>query len=101
MGPHRALRRVVLAVVWVVRERRDPVAAVEVPWSALDLRSLVIAVLLLPVAVLLFRAGEGIDGMIRLGTAATILQWILLTQALSAPSAGPLDYQRQAAETTA
>jgi hypothetical protein len=42
-------------------------------------------VFLLPVAIVLFRLGEGIDWTTRFATAATLLQWILLTQALSDP----------------
>ena len=78
-----------LAVLWVVRERREPAPQREVPWRAVGYRSLIGAVVLLPIAAFLFRVGEGFDWTTRLATAVTILQWILLTQALSTPPAAP------------
>ena len=86
-----------LAALWVMRERRWPAPKREVPWSAVGYRSLIGAVVLLPIAAFLFGAGEGFDWTTRLATAVTIVQWILLTQALSTPpaasSAGPRSFR--------
>lgn len=71
-----------LAVWWVIRERRGGPSS-PAPWSDIHWKSLAAAVLLLPVAVVFFRMGEGIDWPTRVATAATILQWVVLTQALS------------------
>jgi hypothetical protein len=71
-----------LAVRFVISERREPPPS-PAPWNDIHWKSLAAAVLLLPVAVVFFRLGEGIDGPTRIATAATILQWIVLTQALS------------------
>lgn len=75
----------VLAITWIARERSSPHPREETKWTAVDLRALALAVLLLPVTIVLFRVGDGIDWPTRFATAATILQWILLTQALSNP----------------
>jgi hypothetical protein len=72
-----------LAIRWVLRERRAPGRPEPARWGAVHWSTLGLAGLLLPVAIVLFRLGEGIDWTTRLATAATILQWILLTQALS------------------
>lgn len=72
-----------LTIVWsagVWRARHRPAGGT---WTAVDRRALALALLLLPVAFALFRIGDGIDGPTRFATAATILQWILLTQAVS------------------
>jgi hypothetical protein len=71
-----------LAVRWVIGERREPPPP-PAPWRDLHWKSLAAAVLLLPVALVFFRIGEGIDWPTRIATATTILQWIVLTQALS------------------
>ncbi len=68
------------------------------PWRAVGYRSLIGAVVLLPIAAFLSRVGEGFDWTTRIVTAVTVLQGILVTQALSAPpaapSAGPTPGQR-------
>lgn len=82
-----------LTIAWIARERHSPRAPEQKPWRAIDLPTLAIAGLLLPVAIILFRIGDGIDWPTRLATAATVVQWILLTQALANPErtveAGP------------
>lgn len=77
----------ILTMAWIARERRSTHHRVERPWTAIDLRALIIAVLLLPIAIVLFRIGEGIDWYTRLATASTVAQWILLAGALSNPEA--------------
>jgi hypothetical protein len=72
-----------LTVVVVVLEQRGRRVVPRRRWTAINRRDLVLAVLLLPVAAAFFWSGEGIDWPTRLGTAATIVQWILLTQALA------------------
>ena len=64
-------------------ERRRSGPPDVIPWSAIHWPTLGLALLLLPVAAVLFQRGEGIGWTTRFATAATILQWILLTQALS------------------
>lgn len=74
-----------LTVIWITRERRSKRAPDVRSWGAVDLRALAFGLLLLPVAIVLFRIGEGIDWPTRLATAASIVQWILFTEALSNP----------------
>ncbi|MGF1667803.1 MAG: hypothetical protein ACFCVC_16210 [Acidimicrobiia bacterium] len=78
-----------LTIVWIVRERGAGRAPDARPWRSIDLRSMALGVVLFPVAIALFGVGEGIDWPTRLGTAATIFQWILFTQAMSDPRPRP------------
>jgi len=72
-----------LAILRVRRERSHAASPARAAWGAIHWRTLGVAVLLLPVAIALFQMGDGIGWTTRLATAATIVQWILLTQALS------------------
>jgi hypothetical protein len=72
-----------LAAWWIGQEivgRGRPEAA---PWGQVDRRALAVALLLLPAAAALFALGEGYDGPTKLATALTVVQWIVLTQALA------------------
>lgn len=67
---------------WVLADR-GAADAVARPWGAIDGRALALAVALLPVAAALFAVGDGVDWPTRGATAAAILQWVLLAQAVS------------------
>lgn len=84
------------ATAWVIADRRAGDRRVQA-WGAIDRRALVLAILLLPVVVLLFSAGSGFDWLTRLATAATILQWVLLVQAVSHAEPEPSTRHRTAA----
>lgn len=62
----------------------------EVPlfgWQQLKYKPLLLAVALLPVAVVFFRLGEGFDGWVKFAVATTVLQWVLLVDAVGRPTA--------------
>ena len=75
----------VLAVLLVVRETSGSLPVLVFAWRQIHWAKLGIAVLLLPVAFVLFRIGEGYDTMVMIATAATVLVWILLAEALGRP----------------
>ncbi|MDH3255199.1 MAG: hypothetical protein OEM62_09425 [Acidobacteriota bacterium] len=77
----------VLAVVWVVRERRGSLPVSPRGWSQVGWRKIAIAVVLLPVAAVFFWLGEGFDGKTKIAIATTVVQWILLTEGLRGPAA--------------
>lgn len=76
-----------LAALLVVRERRDPARIPVFGWKQVDRRVLLAAVALWPVAALLFARGVGFDAWVKAAVAVTILQWILLAEALGRPAA--------------
>lgn len=71
-----------LAILLVVREVRGSLPVPVLAWGRIHWGKLGLAGLLLPVAFAFFRLGEGFDLMVKIATVATILQWILLAEAL-------------------
>lgn len=90
-----------LTVWWIAREvggrSRTPTAA----WGQIDRRALAIALLLLPAAALSFALGEGFDGPTKLATGLVVVQWILLTRALSHRPSGSSRAARRVDSTAA
>lgn len=72
-----------LAAWWIAQELAGRGRPRTAPWGQIDRRALAIALLLLPAVAVLFALGEGYDGLTKLATALTVVQWIVLTQALS------------------
>lgn len=71
-------------VVMEIR-RQDEIPKYE--WHRVDHKSLALAAATLPVAIVLFRLGEDFDGWVKLAVATTILQWVLLVDAVGRPAA--------------
>jgi hypothetical protein len=76
----------VLASWLVVHETRFSHEVPQYSWHQLNLKPLVLAVALLPVAILLFKLGEGFDGWVKLAVATTIVQWVLLVEGVARPA---------------
>jgi hypothetical protein len=71
-----------LAIILVIRETRGTLPVQVFHWKQISWSKLGLATLLLPIAFAFFRMGEGFDTMVKIATVATILQWILLAEAL-------------------
>lgn len=54
-------------------------------WAKVNWKPLVFAALLFPIALLFFRLGTGFDWMVKIAVGSTIIQWIMLTEALGRP----------------
>lgn len=76
-----------LAAWLVVHERRFGHQVPLFGWQQLNYKPLALAVALLPVAVVFFRLGEGFDGWVKIAVATTVLQWVLLVDAVGRPAA--------------
>lgn len=72
----------ILAIILVIRETRGTLPVPVFHWQQISWSKLGLAALLLPIAFAFFRMGEGFDTMVKIATVATILQWILLAEAL-------------------
>jgi hypothetical protein len=75
-----------LALWLVVHETRFSHEVPLYSWQQLNFRPLALAVVLLPVALVLFRLGEGFDGWVKLAVATTIVQWVLLAESVARPA---------------
>ncbi|MBT8324556.1 MAG: hypothetical protein KJO96_04590 [Winogradskyella sp.] len=75
-----------IAVVFVVQEIKDRILIPRYNWSKIRRKPLIIALLLFPVAILFFQLGTGLNWLIKIAIVATIIQWILLTEAVGRPS---------------
>lgn len=74
-----------LAAWLVASERRRRTIVPRYGWSEINARMLVLAAALAPVAFVLFRVGAGFDAWVKAAVALTILQWIVLVEALGRP----------------
>jgi hypothetical protein len=75
----------ILAIILVIQENRGSLSIPIFKWSQIDWKTLGIAALLLPVAFIFFRFGEGFNWLVKIAVILTIIQWILLTEALGRP----------------
>lgn len=74
-----------LTVALVVQEIKGKHLIPTYDWSKINWKPLVIALLLFPVALLFFKLGDGFNWMVKIAVGSTIIQWILLTEALGRP----------------
>lgn len=71
------------AVAWVWQEsRRQSTVVATRTWQDVVWRRLILALALVPPVALAFRSGAGYDGSVKLAIALTVVQWILLAEAL-------------------
>jgi hypothetical protein len=76
----------VLAVLLVVRERRDGSQVPVAGWTTINRRPLIIALALFPVAWFFFQfAGANFDWKGKLAIATNVVQWILIIEAVNDP----------------
>lgn len=75
----------VLAIVMVIQEIRGRRSVPVHEWNRINWSAIAIAALLLPVALILFRLGTGFNWIVKLAVATTIIQWILLAEAVGRP----------------
>lgn len=71
-----------LAVILVIRETRGTLSVRVFRWQQVSWKKLGFAAMLLPVALVFFRMGEGFDTMVKIATVVTIFQWIFLAEGL-------------------
>ncbi len=74
----------VLSVFHVIGERKAdhlPISS----WGEIDWQALIIAVLLIIPALIFFRLGQGFNWQVKIAVASTIIQWIMLVEALRYP----------------
>lgn len=74
-----------LAIALVIQENKT---ALEIPafqWSVINTTPLIIALALTVLAVLFFRLGTGFNYLVKIAVGITIVQWILLTEAVGRP----------------
>ncbi len=75
----------ILAVLLVVRETRQPERIPQHSWGTWNPKPFLLALLLMPVIILFFHMGTGFNWQVKMAVGATIVQWILLTEALGRP----------------
>jgi hypothetical protein len=76
----------ILAIILVIQESRGQSLVVQLKWYRVDWKTLAIAVMLFPVALLFFRLGEGFNWLVKIAVIVTIIQWILIAEALGRPN---------------
>lgn len=74
-----------LAAWLVARECRRRATVPQFGWFEVSGRMLALAAVLAPIAFVLFRTGEGFDPWVKAAVAVTIVQWIVLVEALGRP----------------
>ncbi len=75
----------VLAMLLVWRESRGKSDVPVFEWTTFNWRSLVLVLVMFPVALLFFRLGTGFDWRVKIAVATTIVQWIILSEAVGRP----------------
>ena len=74
-----------LAIALVVQEIRGNNTIPCYDWAIINWKPFVIALLLFPVALIFFRLGTGFNWLVKIAVAATVIQWILLTEVVGPP----------------
>jgi hypothetical protein len=74
-----------LSVILVWQEHRGKTSIPVFGWTTLNWRSLGLVLLMIPVALVLFRLGTGFNWIVKIAVATTIVQWIILAEALGRP----------------
>lgn len=72
----------ILVIVWIIGEARGGRPSAPSRWTSGNTRKLVVSLLLLFIAVSLFRSGTGDDWITALAIVTTVVHWILLVSAL-------------------
>jgi hypothetical protein len=75
----------IIAIAMVVQEINGKFAIPRYNWKNINRTPLFIALLLFPVAFILFRLGTGFNWLVKIAVATTIFQWILLAESLGRP----------------
>ena len=81
-----------LVVAWVIRDRRQAGLPVAAGWAAANTRKLIMAIALLPVAIVLFRLGTNYNWVTAVAILVTIPQWLLLLTAFEPAPRGDRAY---------
>ena len=74
-----------LTIALVIQEIKEKHLIPCYDWSKINWKPLIIALLLFPVALIFFRLGDGFNWLVKIAVGATIIQWILLSEALGRP----------------
>lgn len=77
----------ILTIALVTQEKSGMQIIPSYDWGKINWNPFIIALLLFPVALIFFRLGSGFDWMIKIAVGSTIIQWILLTEAIGRPYA--------------
>ena len=76
-----------LAIALVAQEIRGNYTIPCYDWAKINWKPLVFALSLFPLALIFFRLGSGFNWLVKIAVVATIIQWILLSEALGRPYA--------------
>ena len=76
-----------LTIALVIYEIKGKYIIPSYDWAKINWKPLIIALLLFPVALISFRLGSGFNWLVKVAVGATIIQWILLTEAVGRPYA--------------
>jgi hypothetical protein len=70
----------ILSIILVIQENRHSDSIPVFGWDQINLKFMVLALILFPLALFLFQIGEGFDLKVKLAVIVTIIQWIILAQ---------------------
>jgi len=77
----------ILAIAMVIDEQKSKRLIPEYNWNQINLKTLYIALAIIPFSLLLFSIGTGFNWLVKIAVASTIFQWILLAESLGRPEA--------------
>jgi len=69
----------------VVKEQKGKSLVPVYDWKQINLKTLYIALAILPFSLLFFSLGTGFNWLVKIAVASTIFQWILLAESLGRP----------------
>lgn len=75
----------ILAILMVVKEQKGKSLVPVYDWKQINLKTLYIALAILPFSLLFFSLGTGFNWLVKIAVASTIFQWILLAESLGRP----------------
>lgn len=75
----------VLSIILVVQELSGKFKTQQYPWTKINWKPFLFALLIFPVAILFFRLGTGFNWLVKIAVASTIIQWIFLTESFGRP----------------
>ena len=79
----------VLAIMYVIAERRKRIKIVVSAWNQVNWKTLVLILGLFPISYFLFHFGHGFNFLVKLAIVINIIQWILLSEALGRQESEP------------
>ncbi|MBN1363350.1 MAG: hypothetical protein JW976_00960 [Syntrophaceae bacterium] len=85
----------ILAIILVIQEIRGHSLVPTFKWNQLDWKAFGVAAILFPVTFIFFRFGEGFNWLVKIAVVVTIIQWILLSEAVGRPDFDAFKYSEK------